>query len=53
MQLYIMRHGVAQPILEQGSTDCQRALTQQGKTEVNLVAHWFKKKHINLKNSYN
>jgi phosphohistidine phosphatase len=48
MQLYIMRHGEAQPILEQGSTDCQRALTQQGKTEVNLVAHWFKKKHINL-----
>jgi phosphohistidine phosphatase len=43
-----MRHGEAQPILEQGSTDCQRALTQQGKTEVNLVAHWFKKKQIHF-----
>ena len=48
MQLYIMRHGEAQPILEQGSTDCQRALTEQGKSEVNSVADWFKNNHINL-----
>ena len=43
-----MRHGEAQPVLEQGSTDCQRPLTEQGKREVNLVAHWLKDKQINL-----
>ncbi len=43
-----MRHGEAQPILEQGKSDCQRTLTNFGKEEVNWVAHWLQRKQISI-----
>lgn len=46
MQLFIMRHGEAQNFVEQGSCDdSQRALTQQGQQEAQVMAAWLQKKH--------
>jgi phosphohistidine phosphatase len=46
MQLFIMRHGEAQNFNEQNiHDDSQRALTNQGKQEAQVMASWLQKTH--------
>lgn len=42
MQLFVMRHGQANPL---GESDAQRSLTRQGVNEATQMAQWLAKQH--------
>jgi phosphohistidine phosphatase len=49
MQLYIMRHGEAQNAVSHSfASDSERELTQQGKFEAQLMAHWLIKMKVDV-----
>lgn len=40
MDLYVLRHGKAEPFLPPEGTDTDRALTRQGRDEIRQIAAW-------------
>jgi len=49
MQLFIMRHGQANPM---GSIDSERKLTEQGFSEVKVMAKWINEANLSLENIF-
>jgi len=49
MQLFIMRHGQANPM---GSIDSERKLTEQGFSEVKVMAQWINVANLSLENIF-